>query len=126
MRHPAFDIGSSDAGSKQTDGDTGFLVDTASEIEADCGESWGVFWFADVPTPFDVWLGGRGKVGFDAEVADQGEVCRSDIFWSIAAAESPFHIGLSAAEPDIADEDVFEQDLVGRRDFQFEGLRRGR
>ena len=126
MRHPAFDIGSSDAGSKQTDGDTGFLVDPASEIEADGGESWGAFWFADVPTPFDIRLGGRGKVGFDAEVADQGEVCRSDIFWSIASAESPFHIGLSAAEPDIADEDVFEQDLVGRRDFQFEGLRRGR
>ena len=70
LRHPAFDIGSSDAGSKQTDGDTGFLVDPSSEIEADGGESRGVFWFADVPTPFDVRLGGRGKVGFDAEVSD--------------------------------------------------------
>lgn len=59
-------------------------------------------------------------------MADQWIIGRLDILRSVAAAKSPIHVGLSATEPNIADQNILEVDFVRACYFHLDRLSRYR
>ena len=83
-------------------------MEAAGEVKGDAGEAICIAGVGVAPGAGDVFCGGVGGVLTDANFADLGVVCGGGIGSALGAAtaEAHFHIGLTGAESDIADEDV--------------------
>jgi len=60
-------------------------------------------------------LGGEGHDLREVAIPDFGEVSFGDFVGPVLGAEAahaPLHVGLTTADPDFADEDVFEGDAI--------------
>src|SRR6185437_15036371 len=98
-----------DRGDDEADGDVGLLLYLSREVERDCGDATGGVRCDDVPRATNVVDGVVGRTLGNGKEADVGQVGFGGVFGTgLGLAQAELHVGLAAAEPDIADGDVFD------------------
>jgi hypothetical protein len=89
-------------------------LEGGAEVVGDGGEAGDGEWVAGFPLGFHVIDGGIGLQFGDGEESEVGVCGGVDGGLGVfGAGEGPFHVGLAAADPDFADEDVGEGDGLG-------------
>ena len=129
---PRFNACSAPVDGDQADRDVERLVEIAAEEVCDGGEVADAARRADLPASAgDIVLRLHGgAVEIAVENTDRGQIGFLDFLTGVVGiVQSPFHVGLTGTDPDVADDNVFKPDLifpfddqVGTFEVRFHGI----
>ena len=110
---PGFDSCAAPGRIHESDGNFEFLAQAAGHVVAAGGEVAGGFRRANLPCGIEAILGNCSGNERNFDVANPVVGRRGDFCGGISTdGNGPFHVGLAGTQPDFADEDILQHELV--------------